>query len=293
MKINKLFKKLVFSLFLLYGSVNLFSQGEWEYGINNTIGTLKTVSIGKSSPDSNIDLDMYYYNTYGGHQNLHMKTVANGSSLVADIYSRHGTAGTWSSVGYAIGVYGLISNVTTLKGSAPDKTASLAGGDFSVALSDPSFNLTGGANYYIFGCKAALKGSLSGSLPPNKIFAGLYAIDEIKDSLNTWAGYFDGNVAVEGNIRANEIKIESLPWSDFVFSSNYRLRSLGEVENFIKTNNHLPDIPSEDEVKENGISLGDMDAKLLQKIEELTLYVIAQEKKINELESKLESMSDN
>jgi len=61
---------------------------------------------------------------------------------------------------------------------------------------------------------------------------------------------------------------------------DYPLRSLGEVEAFIRTHGHLPDIPSEKEVLENGFNVGEMNALLLQKIEELTLYVIELEKKV-------------
>jgi len=91
---------------------------------------------------------------------------------------------------------------------------------------------------------------------------------------------------VNGTIRSKEVKIEATGWSDFVFDEDYKLPSLTEVENHIKENKHLPDIPSEKEVKENGITVGEMQAKLLQKIEELTLYMIEQNKKIESLESK-------
>jgi hypothetical protein len=92
-------------------------------------------------------------------------------------------------------------------------------------------------------------------------------------------------LAVEGSIGAREIKVEATGWSDFVFYDNYKLPTLNEVENHIKEKGHLKDIPSAKEVAENGIYLGEMDSKLLQKIEELTLYTIAQEKKIKELET--------
>ena len=92
-------------------------------------------------------------------------------------------------------------------------------------------------------------------------------------------------LAVEGTIGAREIKVEATGWSDFVLDNNYKLKDLEEVESFIEDNNHLPDVPSEKEVLENGIQLGEMDATLLQKIEELMLYTIQQEKKIRELES--------
>ena len=85
-------------------------------------------------------------------------------------------------------------------------------------------------------------------------------------------------LAVEGSIGAREIKVEASGWSDFVFENNYKLRTLEEVEQHINENGHLPEIPSEAEVTENGINLGEMNAKLLQKIEELTLYLIEQNK---------------
>jgi len=117
--------------------------------------------------------------------------------------------------------------------------------------------------------------------------------DNIKDVM--YKNTFSGNVgigtittgnhrlAVEGSIGAREIKVEASGWSDFVFENDYNLPTLIEVENHIKENGHLKDIPSAKEVEENGIYLGEMDSKLLQKIEELILYTIAQEKEIKEL----------
>lgn len=84
---------------------------------------------------------------------------------------------------------------------------------------------------------------------------------------------------VKGKIRAEEVIIET-GWADFVFDKDYHLRTLQDVENHINAYKHLPDIPSAKEVEENGVSLGEMQAKLLQKIEELTLYVIEHSKEI-------------
>ncbi|MFS4457502.1 hypothetical protein [Maribacter sp. 2304DJ31-5] len=99
----------------------------------------------------------------------------------------------------------------------------------------------------------------------------------------------DWKLAVNGKIRAKEIKVET-GWSDFVFYDNYKLPTLQEVENHIKEKGHLKDIPSAKEVQEKGIYLGEMDSKLLQKIEELTLYTIQQEKKIKEQAKKIEDL---
>ncbi len=81
-------------------------------------------------------------------------------------------------------------------------------------------------------------------------------------------------LAVEGTIGARKVKVTQGSWADFVFHSNYQLPSLQEVERFIRKNGHLPEIPSETEVQKNGLDVGDMNKKLLQKIEELTLYII-------------------
>lgn len=85
---------------------------------------------------------------------------------------------------------------------------------------------------------------------------------------------------VNGIIRSKEILVEASPWPDYVFAPEYNLRSLTETKAFIEENHHLPGIPSAAEVEENGIAVGDMQAKLLQKIEELTLYVIDQGQQI-------------
>ncbi len=90
-------------------------------------------------------------------------------------------------------------------------------------------------------------------------------------------------LAVNGKIKTKEIKVSLDGWSDFVFYDDYKLPTLDEVENHIAENGHLKDIPSAKEVEKNGIFLGEMDSKLLQKIEELTLYTIQQQKEIKAL----------
>lgn len=101
-------------------------------------------------------------------------------------------------------------------------------------------------------------------------------------------------LSVVGEIRAREVDVNNLSWSDFVFKDDYKLPTIIEVEKYIKEKGHLPAIPSAKEVADKGYGLSSMDAKLLQKIEELTLYIIAQEKRSLEQENrikKLESIS--
>lgn len=88
-------------------------------------------------------------------------------------------------------------------------------------------------------------------------------------------------LAVKGDIIAEEVLVALYDdWPDYVFESNYELRDLLELDKYIQENKHLPAIPSAEEVKENGFSLGEMDAKLLEKVEELTLYVIQLKKEL-------------
>lgn len=112
----------------------------------------------------------------------------------------------------------------------------------------------------------------------------------IKDTGNVGIGTSNPGtwkLAVNGQIRAKEIKVET-GWSDFVFYDDYKLPTLKQVENHIKEEGHLKDIPSAKEVQKNGIFLGEMDSKLLQKIEELTLYTIQQQKEIDALKKEKE-----
>lgn len=86
-------------------------------------------------------------------------------------------------------------------------------------------------------------------------------------------------LSVNGSIRANRVKVYTT-WADFVFEKNYKLPTLEEVEKQIKTQGHLKDIPSAKEVEEKGIELGEMNKLLLQKVEELSLYIIGLNKEI-------------
>ncbi|MEO5890424.1 MAG: hypothetical protein ABIQ31_09235 [Ferruginibacter sp.] len=90
-------------------------------------------------------------------------------------------------------------------------------------------------------------------------------------------------LSVVGNIRATEVVVET-GWADYVFDKKYKLRPLSEVEQFIHQNNHLPNIPSSGEVQEHGLLLGNTQKLMMEKIEELTLYMIGANKKIEALE---------
>lgn len=99
-------------------------------------------------------------------------------------------------------------------------------------------------------------------------------------------------LTVNGTVKAEEVIVEENVGADFVFEDDYPLPSLSEVESYIQLNKHLPDIPSAEEMIKNGIKVGELQMKLLQKIEELMLYVIEQQKFIKakkEIEQLLET----
>ncbi|MEN0052365.1 MAG: hypothetical protein AAGC65_01785 [Mucilaginibacter sp.] len=87
-------------------------------------------------------------------------------------------------------------------------------------------------------------------------------------------------LAVNGSMIATAVTVKTYgTWPDYVFKKNYDLRSLTEVKNYINNNQHLPEIPSAEEITKEGINLGEMNKLLLKKVEELTLYLIEKDEK--------------
>ncbi|MGV4413593.1 hypothetical protein [Chryseobacterium sp. T1] len=125
------------------------------------------------------------------------------------------------------------------------------------------------------------------------------------DNGDSQIGYFDtmftvlskmvvqGNVKVDAKLEAKEVKVTTSPTADFVFEDNYRLPSLEELEKHIKTKKHLPEIASAKEMEKEGVNIGEFQIQLLQKIEELTLYSIEQNKQIKALLDRLEKLEQS
>lgn len=104
------------------------------------------------------------------------------------------------------------------------------------------------------------------------------------------AGYI---LRVGGRMICEEVKVklQTSTWPDYVFAENYKLPALSEVDKFIKLNKHLPNIPSAAEVAKNGLELGDMQNRMMEKIEELTLYIIQQQKEIDYLKTSIKKLN--
>jgi hypothetical protein len=100
----------------------------------------------------------------------------------------------------------------------------------------------------------------------------------------------NSKVAVNGKLTAKEIEVKQDVWSDDVFSKDYKLMSLSELEKFINTHQHLPNVPTETEVKQNGVNVAEMNALLLRKIEELSKYVIDLKNENEQLAKRMEQI---
>lgn len=107
------------------------------------------------------------------------------------------------------------------------------------------------------------------------------------------SNFVDGSdtyrLSVKGKVRAEEVKVYTT-WADYVFANDYKLQSLQEVETFINLKGHLRNVPSAKEVTENGLALGEMAKIQQEKIEELTLYLIQQNKEIEVLKTQMKTL---
>ncbi len=102
----------------------------------------------------------------------------------------------------------------------------------------------------------------------------------------------DAKLTVAGEVKCREVKVTVDAGADFVFEDGYQLKEIEEVETFIKENGHLPEIAPAYEMETEGMNVSEMNIKLLQKIEELTLYLIEQDKKQKELVGNLEAQQE-
>jgi len=144
----------------------------------------------------------------------------------------------------------------------------------STIVSPPSLLI----NYYcgkdIYMCTGAEGGN---------IIMGTSITGSVGIGTSNFAGY---KLAVNGKIRAKEIVVET-GWSDFVFAPTYKLMPLETLEKYIKANKHLPEVPSAEDIIANGLKVAETQTIMMQKIEELTLYLIEQNKKMIELQAKI------
>ncbi|NOW94690.1 hypothetical protein [Mucilaginibacter sp. SG564] len=119
-----------------------------------------------------------------------------------------------------------------------------------------------------------------GSLPGNTTTQGFYPLAINSGNVGIGTLTPKETLSVNGNIRAKQIKVEATNWPDYVFQKDYQLPTLQEVKAYIDQNQHLPEIPSQQEIAKEGLNLGEMNKLLLKKVEELTLYLIEKDQEM-------------
>jgi phosphohistidine phosphatase SixA len=254
------------------------------------------------NPTSNANISTMTIHSYsaGGamyvlsHDNLSSGAVFNklgnnGSAVIAGTYNATNPDPALYTFNQGTGVTALISNDNTSNSSGvlqimnhgPGNSLILTGTGRGIGFNDGATERVKIGMY---------NSSTMGFKSPSQTNWGLMydAVDNtIRIGTNQKAnGYM---VSVGGKIMAEEIRIQpKASWPDYVFENGYPLFPLSELESFIQKNKHLPGIPTANEVEQKGIEVGDMQKRMMEKIEELTLYIIHQQKEINELKKKVE-----
>jgi hypothetical protein len=225
------------------------------------------------------------------------KFLVNGTSLFSGGVTINSTAGLtigapsipsmWSSINWGIKSdipFIVSSSNPFIKVYSSDPTA-FAYGDFAVATANGAWSeralkgdvvlrsYTGGS--FIFANESA--GSIkfvTKEFDNGSVQAKTQMIITKTGNVGIGTETPDTKLAVNGTVHAKEVVVDLIGWPDYVFNEKYQLISLQEVEKSINENKHLPNIPSAEEIEKNGLQLGEMNRKLIEKIEELTLYII-------------------
>lgn len=224
--------------------------------------------------------------------------MGSGSGL----FNNSGTSNTFIGLNSGYGNYSGSNNVAL----GANSYYSCVNGSQNVLIGDGAgYHLTGSGNVcigyqagYGYDANGSNKLYIANSATPTPLIYGDFSTNQLVINGSLGVGVTLANnpngykFAVNGKIGAKEVQIEntSTTWPDYVFKNDFKLRSLADVESFIKANGHLPEIPSEKQVKQEGIKVGEMNAKLLQKIEELTLYLIEANKRIDDLSKEVKEL---
>jgi hypothetical protein len=274
------------------GGTTVISGGQWDTnGVDVFNTNTGNVGIGTSTPANKLTIATGF-NTTGwthvgdnGVENIVVSEAIGGVSAAMGVFSEHTLRLTAGAIG-RIQVYPTGDVVVGDNNVAPF-------GRFTVRTPNNSYGISQTSNEgnilatRIGGTSAGI-GTFTNT--HMRIFAnGVSAITITGSNGNVGVGIdFPVNkFEVNGTMRSKEVIVEAINWPDYVFDNNYKLPLLSDVEKFIQQNKHLSSIPSAKEIDEKGLHLGDVQKKMIEKIEELTLYVIDLKKEIELLKCSL------
>ncbi len=286
------------------------------FGQTNTFPTIGNVGIGVQSPIWPLTVNGTITSGGNGDQRIHLRPDAGYSGYV--YWAESGVAER-GILGFSAGSGDLVYRSGSYDFSTGSERLRITyNGNLGIGTSTPKALLDVGGMIQISGQNLATPPSdLSyGLFPYGGVGLGIFSgATDASQGIGIWTNpngvktevirvLSGGNIgigtltpseklAVNGKIRAKEIKVENSNWPDFVFAGTYALPTLEETKRHIKEKGHLPGIPSAKEVKSNGVDLGDLNAKLLQKIEELTLYLIEMNNTIKTQQIEIEKLKKN
>jgi hypothetical protein len=258
------------------------------FSLNNSIAqnqTINNVSIGTDAPASGTMIKANFPNYNGGW---------------ARSYSIANESGTQSFI--SLGSYGEAQNGITTSlnysyiGTSHANTymSFLPNGNVGIGTTTPGGKLDVNGAVFLKGKAILASDGTSSYFQSNaaSYFENMGSVSAmITASGNFGIGTTDpkNKLSVNGTIWAKEVKVSLADAADWVFDTNYKLKPLADVEKYIYENKHLPEIPSAEEFRQNDMNVSEMSNKLLQKIEELTLYAIEQQKELDRLKTENES----
>lgn len=270
---------------IFFAAVNCFSQGVAFDSLKANTGTNKTLIF---TPVANYGHKIYGFDA-GTRSDLRFATRANTPNWT-DVMSI--TSGGNVGIGNVAPSQKLFVNGNIMFG---------IGNAFGMALSDsaiydgkylPNYGMEWVSDSWSPAGPTLWAGSFAGI----KLFTNRQPRISINVDGNVGIGTItpgSNRLAVEGTIAARRVKVtQAIVWPDFVFDSSYQLPSLEEIKNYVTVNKHLPDVPSAKEVEKNGQDLGEMNRVLLQKVEELTLYLIEMKKENDDLKKRMEALEN-
>lgn len=244
---------------------------------------LRIYGDGDGSIEGTYDMNLFYTNEFYIRQNTHANPGNWSSVFKIDQWGYTGIGTGLNTLGNA--------KLTVQTGNAYDNGALIEvnnDNNHSLILNNTS---SGQSTFYVKGSGKTVIGHQSGS--SNSGMANINVASTSGGPVNALDVYDQYNnkvnfrVKSNGDVYARYIKVTVNNIPDYVFEKNYQLLSLKEVESYYKKNKHLPEVPSAAEFEKEGMDVGEMNKLLLKKIEELTLYSVDQDKKVQELQNNM------